>query len=375
MCAWCEAVRLKARSLAVWLLAAAASAGPVPAVAGDAIERFYTLSDFARVDKIDAHVHVHGSADRFMAQAAHDRFRLLTINVDYPDFPSLPQQQRDAVSLRRRFPGRVAFAAAFSVVGFQDTDWAAQAIRQIEEAVTDGAVGVKIWKNIGMTLRDADGGYVMIDDARFEPVLAELERRHLVLLAHQAEPLNCWLPMHRMTVRSDREYFSEHPQYYMYAHPEMPAHDAILAARDRMIAAHPALRLDAVHLASLEWDVDRVAAFLDRFPNASVDLAARLVHLEYQASRDPGKVRAFLLRYQDRVLYGSDDAYGPGDADPKAVAEVHSGWLQDWRFLATSDAMHSSDFSAGYRGLRLPREVLDKVYRANAEALFAGAWH
>ena len=128
-----------------------------------------------------------------------------------------------------------------------------------------------------------------------------------------------------MTVRSDRDYFREHPQYYMYQHPQMPSHDTILAARDRLLSAHPALRFDAVHLASLEWDVDRVAAFLDRFPNASVDLAARMVHLQHQAAANRDKVRAFLLRYQDRVLYGSDVAYGPGDSDAAAVGGAPAG--------------------------------------------------
>ena len=159
-----------------------------------------------------------------------------------------------------------------------------------------------------------------------------MARDHLVLLGHQAEPLNCWLPFEQITVRGDRDYFRHHPQYYMYQHPEMPSHDTILAARDRMLEAHPTLRFDSVHLASLEWDVDRVAAFLDRFPNANVDLAARLVHLEYQAARKPAKVRQFLIRYQDRILYGSDDSYGPGDSDARAVAEVHSGWVRTGGF-------------------------------------------
>jgi hypothetical protein len=101
----------------------------------------------------------------------------------------------------------------------------------------------------------------MPDDPRFEPIFARLEHDHIVLLGHQAEPLNCWLPFDEMTVRSDREYFREHPQYYMYQHPEMPSHEIILAARDRMLKAHPALHFDAVHLASLEWDVDKVANF------------------------------------------------------------------------------------------------------------------
>jgi len=362
---------------AAYFLALLATGAGATAVGGSATAgagRYYTLEDFAGVEKIDAHVHVHGPADHFMAQALADGFRILTIDVDYPDYPPIDEQQRDAVSLRARYPGHVAFATTFSVASFQSPGWSAAVLHDIDAAVTRGAVGVKIWKNIGMALRDADGRYVMPDDARLEPIIAHLEQRHIVLLGHQAEPLNCWLPPEKMTVRSDREYFREHPQYYMYRHPEMPSHDAILAARDRVLRAHPALRFDAVHLASLEWDVDRVAGFLERFPRARVDVAARLVHLEYQAATHRAKVRRFLIRYQDRILYGSDEAYGPDDSDAAAIVALHAGWLADWRFLATSDLMRSEDFDAAFRGLHLPRSVLDKIYRRNAQALFPGAW-
>jgi predicted TIM-barrel fold metal-dependent hydrolase len=142
-----------------------------------------------------------------------------------------------------------------------------------------------------------------------------------------------------------------------------------------MLMAHPDLRFDAVHLASLEWDVDKIAEFLDRFPNANVDMAARLVHLEYQAASHPDKVREFLIRYQSRILYGSDDAYGPGDSDPRAVEEIHADWLADWQFLATADRMHSADFKAEFRGVHLPREVVEKIYWRNAQSMFAGAWN
>jgi hypothetical protein len=360
-------------ALAGFALPAFAHAAAPGAPAADA-PGYYTLEDFARVEKIDAHVHVHGPADKLMAQAIADHFRFLIINVDYPDFPPIPEQERDAVSLRQRYPGRAAFAGTFSVANFSSPDWTQSALRQIDEAVARGAVGIKIWKNIGMSLRDADGRYVMLDDKRFEPLIERIEHDGIVLLSHQAEPLNCWLPYDKMTVRSDREYFREHPQYYMYRHPEMPSHDAILAARDRMLRAHPDLRFDGVHLASLEWDVDRVAAFLDAFPTARVDVAARLVHLEYQAATHPDKVRRFLIRYQDRVLYGTDLAYGPGDSDPAALADIHHDWLEDWRFLATSDRMRSEDFKAPFTGLHLPRGVVDKLYRDNAETWFPGAW-
>ncbi|MBS0581218.1 MAG: amidohydrolase family protein [Proteobacteria bacterium] len=339
-----------------------------------AAERYYDANDFAYVRKIDAHVHLHGPSTLFMAQALRDNFRVLTINVDYPDFPPPAEQLKDAVSLREHYPGRVAFAGTFSVDGFPSAAWLEAAEASIENAREHGAVGIKIWKNIGMSLQDAPGHYVMLDDPHLEPVLALIESRHLVLLNHQAEPLNCWLPPERMTVRSDLEYFREHPQYYMYQHPEMPAHDAILAARDRALARHPHLKVDAVHLASLEWDVDKVADFLERFPDARVDVAARMVHLKYQAVQDRGRVRAFLVRYQDRILYGSDEAYGPGDADPQAVTEVHRDWLEDWRFLTGGATLHSPDFAAPFKGLQLPRSVVDKIYRTNAEALFPRAW-
>jgi predicted TIM-barrel fold metal-dependent hydrolase len=349
---------------------------PCAALAGApaAQPQFYAAGDFARVPKIDAHVHLHGPANLFMAEAVRDGFRVVTINVDYPDFPPPAEQLKDAVSLRERYPGRVAFVGTFSVEGFPSAAWLQGALAAIADAQSHGAAGIKIWKNIGMTLQDSPGHYVMPDDPRLAPVISRIESDHLVLLGHQAEPLNCWLPPEKMTVRSDREYFSEHPQYYMYHHPEMPSHDAILAARDRMLAAHPGLKFEGVHLASLEWDVDKVADVLERFPDARVDVAARLVHLEYQAAHDPERVRAFLVRYQDRILYGSDDAWGPADTDTRALAEVRRDWLADWAFLTGSGTQHSGDFAAPFTGLHLPRSVIDKIYRGNAEALFPGAW-
>jgi predicted TIM-barrel fold metal-dependent hydrolase len=335
--------------------------------------QFYNERDFERIEKIDAHVHLHGSADRFMAQAIRDHFRVLTINVDYPDFPPIADQLAAALSLRQRYPGRVAFAATFSVADFLSPTWATEQVSGIEAAFDQGAVGVKLWKNIGMDLKEGDR-YVMPDDSRFEPILAAIERAHRVLLGHQAEPLNCWLPFKQMTVKSDREYFAEHPQYYMHDHPERPSHEAILAARDRMLAAHPHLRFDAVHLASLEWDVARIARFLDQFPNAVVDMSARTSHLERQAVKSPQKVRAFLIRYQDRILYGSDNEYGPVEGDAAAITAVHEGWYSDWRFLATDRRLHSPEFPFAYSGMHLPKTVVDKIYRLNAEREFPNGW-
>jgi predicted TIM-barrel fold metal-dependent hydrolase len=348
--------------------AADASRGP-----GHGLDH-YAMADFDRVEKIDVHVHLHGELPGFLARARADNVRLLTINVDYADFPPIDEQQRTAIALRRANPGRVEFAATFPVDGFEAPGWPAATLRRLDAAFADGAIAVKVWKNVGMSLRDSSGRAVMVDDARLAPVFAALADRGVVVLGHQGEPLNCWLAPERMTVRGDREYFAAHPQYYMADHPEWPSHARQIAARDRLLVAHPTLKFVGLHLASLEWDVDRLAAFLDRFPQASVDVAARLVHLEQQAIRHRAKVRRFLIRYQDRILYGSDIARLPDATDAAFAAEADAAWRADWRFLNTGDTLRSDDLPAAFRGLALPRAVVDKIYRSNARRVFPAAW-
>jgi predicted TIM-barrel fold metal-dependent hydrolase len=334
----------------------------------------YCDDDFRRVDKIDAHVHLSGELPAFMARAETDGFRLLTINVNYADFPPLADQLRDAVTLRRAYPARVAFAATFDAGGSDRPDWLPQTQQQLDDALAQGAVGVKVWKDIGMQLRDADGRAVMIDDTRFAPIFRSLVERGVVVLGHQGEPRNAWLPLEQMTVRGDREYFAEHPQYHMFRHPEWPGYEEQLAARDRLLDRYPQMRFIGVHLASLEWDVERVAGFLTRYPAASVDLAARLVHLQRQAVDDREKVRAFFIAFQDRILYGTDLTRGHDQSDAELADEAHEAWFKDWRFLTSDALMHSDEFDGSFRGLALPRTVIDKIYRDNARKLFPRAW-
>jgi predicted TIM-barrel fold metal-dependent hydrolase len=334
----------------------------------------YDIADFATVEKVDAHVHLHGTLPAFMARAQADGFRLLTINVNYADFPPLDKQLADALALRRTYPRQVAFATTFDASDSNRGEWLARTQRHLETTLRQGAVGVKVWKDIGMQQRDPDGHVVMIDDARFEPIFDTLEKRGIVVLGHLGEPRNAWLPYDAMTTRGDREYFTAHPQYHMFAHPEWPSYEEQLAARDRLLERHPKLQFVALHLASLEWSVERLSGFLRLHPQASVDLAARLVHLKLQASTDPQKVRRFFIEHQDRILYATDLTRSLEQDDAAFAAEAHAVWLDDWRFLASGQPMHSSEFAAPLRGLALPREVVDKIYCGNARRTFPTAW-
>lgn len=334
----------------------------------------YGDDDFARVEKIDAHMHLHGALPTFIARAKQDNVRVLTINVDYPDFPALDKQAAVAEDLHRRYPRDVAFATTFATDKFEQPGWAEATNRQLDRALAGGAVGVKVWKNIGMHLRDAKGRAVLIDDPHFKPVFDHLTEKGTMVLVHQAEPLNCWLPVEKMTVASDREYFTVHPQYHMYGKTEWPTHEQLLAARDHLLDLHPKMRFIGVHLASLEWDVDRIAAFLERYPHANVDLSARISHLQHQAIANHAKVRAFMIRYQDRILYGTDLASSASQPDADFAADAHKAWRDDWAFLTSDRELTSTELDKPFRGLALPRAVVDKIYAKNARREFPQAW-
>jgi predicted TIM-barrel fold metal-dependent hydrolase len=184
-----------------------------------------------------------------------------------------------------------------------------------------------------------------------------------------------------MTTENDRSYFREHPEYHMYLHPEMPTYETLMAARDRFVDRHPRLSFVGAHMASLEWSVDVLAAFLDAHPGASVDLAARMTQVQYQSAKDRDKVREFFIRYQDRLLYGTDLTESPVTAADRAQnppvergrfqQEADGFWRSDWRYLATAVSQHIDAIDADVVGLALPAAVIDKLYDRNARRVFA----
>jgi hypothetical protein len=366
-------------SVAIALLAACTESkvesAPAPAPIPAPETANYSMEDFARVRKLDAHVHVNVPDPIFLEQAKADGFELMSINVDYPDFPKLADQRAAALVQLRADPQRFHWATTFSMQGFGKPDWAGKVGDSLAADAADGAKAVKIWKNVGMQEKSA-GKLIMLDDPAISPIADRIQALGITLIGHQGEPHNCWLPLEQMTTDNDREYFRNHPQYHMYLHPEMPGYEDQIKARDNFVAAHPQLRFVGAHLGSLEYDVDRIAAFLDRFPNASVDMAARMSQVQYQSVRNLEKVRAFFVRYQDRLLYGTDLTLNPGEATTAETRaefkrSAHDVWTRDWRYLATNESQRVEIIQADVPGLALPREIIDKVYYLNAAKAFA----
>ena len=335
--------------------------------------QYYTIADFKTVEKYDVHVHVNTYKNAFLKQAEEDNFRLVTINWDdVNDPPPMEEQQKFSLHQISAFPDRIAYATTFSIRNFSKDNWQEQTIAYLKNSFDSGAIAVKIYKVIGMSLRDKNGKLVMIDDPRFDPVIDFIVKNNIPIVGHLGEPKNCWLPLDKMTIKGDQSYFKENPKYHMYLHPEFPSYQDQIRARDHMLEKHPDLQFIGAHLGSLEWSVDELAKRLDKFPNMAVDMAARISHLQYQAKNNWQQVHDFCIKYQDRLLYATDILISDSESDSSVNKQAHDVWLSDWKFFATDEKMQSSEFEGDFKGLKLPREVIDKIYRTNAEKWFHG---
>jgi hypothetical protein len=335
-------------------------------------DEFYTMQDFGRVEKYDAHVHLNIYDTTFIKAAKDDNFRLITVNVNTPYYPSIQEQQKVAMKLVEKYPDRLSYSTAFTLEDWGTAKWQPQTLAYLENSFKKAAVAVKIWKNIGMALKDKSGKFVMIDDTRFDLVLDFIEKNNITLIAHLGEPRNAWLPVEQMTVSNDKEYFTDHPEYHMYLHPENPTYEDEINARDNMLRKHPKLKVVGAHLGSLEWNVDELAKRLDQFPNLAVDMAARISHLQFQSVKNWQKVHDFMVKYQDRLIYATDQGVDAESNGTELNKSLHAVRLNDWAFLATGNEMTTSDFDQTFKGLNLPKQVIDKIYFDNAKNWFPG---
>ncbi|MCK5691598.1 MAG: amidohydrolase family protein [Bacteroidales bacterium] len=325
---------------------------------------------YQEMTKIDAHVHIRTTDPAIMEYAASEGFKLLTINTRSNSQEDIDSQKDFAMKMKSLYPNEISWLATFSMENFEEAGWADGVIRKLQEDLDQGASGFKIWKDIGMTFQDSLGRFVLLDDPLFEPVLEFMEASGFPLLTHIGEPLNCWLPLDSMTVNGDKSYFKNHPEYHMYLHPDYPSHESLMQSRDQVLARYPGLKMIGAHLGSLEWDVDVLAERLDRYPNFTVDMAARVCHFQVQ---EPDKVRNFIIKYQDRILYATDAGVSEENVEDR-IKWLENEWRSDWSYFATDSLMSSRNVEGEFMGLDLDEEVLRKIFYSNALAWYPGAF-
>ena len=323
---------------------------------------------FASLEPIDTHTHVFETAPAFIAMLERLHLHVLDILVvndkNGPQTP-LETQRQEALKFVSSSMGRARLCTTFDPFRFNDPNFPQEAIESVNQDFSRGAVAVKIWKNIGMELKNASGQYVMPDDPRFEPIYRDIAAHHKTLIAHLAEPDVAWGPPDPAAL--DAPYYAEHPEWDMSKIPGVPSKKAILKARDHLLEMNPDLRVVGAHLGSMEADVDQIADRFRLYPNFAIDTAARVPHLMIQPKN---KVRSFMLKYQDRILYATDLEFRPGENVQAICKEWEEHYSLDWRYFSTNDTFEYKGHKI--EGLNLPRPVLRKLYHDNALRWFPG---
>jgi predicted TIM-barrel fold metal-dependent hydrolase len=312
-------------------------------------------------ERIDTHVHIHRDAPAVVSALKATRWRGLDIVVcpasgDEPF--DLDEKLKATMKVARGSGGALGWASTFDARGFEKVDFADRTIEGLRRSFDDGAVGVKIWKNIGMAIKAKSGAYLLPDDTTLRPIYEAIQYADKTLIAHLAEPDGAWMPLDSQN--PEIQYYSNNPQWHMYGKPNAPVKQSILKARDRVLARFPKLRVVGCHLGSDEDDLRRLGQRLDAYPNFAVDTAARVRYFA-RGSRD--QVREFLIRYQDRILYATD--FSLRDGNPAVAARSLSALHdRDWAFFSRGEAMDYAGHPT--RGLELPESVLRKIFRENA---------
>ena len=242
----------------------------------------------------------------------------------------------------------------------QRPDFARRVARDLAAAKERGASGVKIFKQFGLEYKNADGSMITIDDPRWDEIWRACGELGLPVLIHVADPAAFFLPIDETNERWEE--LHRHPEWSFYG-PKFPRREALLAAFLRIVKRHSKTIFIGAHVASNAEDLTTVGWWLDEHPNLYVEIASRIAEL----GRQPFSARHFALKYQDRILFGTD---GPW---PEERIRLY------WRFLETED--ESFPYSErpfppqgfwNIYGIQLPDDVLRKIYNGNAQRVIPG---
>lgn len=267
----------------------------------------------------------------------------------------------DAIKTIERY--RQANTERFSTIGWMDwtgiecDDFIQVTLDRIDRLVEAGIVGFKIWKDLGLTVRDREGRLLRIDDERLAPIFDRCGELGIPVMVHIGDPEAFFLPIDANNERLEE--LSAHPDWSFYGSTFGKCE--LLAQRDRVFKRHRNTTFVAAHIAENSEDLANVTAMLEANPNVFVDISARVSEL----GRQPYSARRFFLRFADRILFGSD-----------LVPEIDMYRLY-YRFLETEDEYFDYPSHASRQGrwkvygINLPDDVLRKVYRENALNLLA----
>ncbi len=327
----------------------------------------------AKFPFIDVHNHQFQMADQSLDELVEEMDKLnmaVMVNLSGRGFKRIEAEdgsvrfalqdgdylKKSIENVRDKAPGRFVL---FTNVSFEDVDepgWLDSTLRQLEADVASGAQGLKIYKSLGLTTKDSSGKRIPTNDPRLDPIWAKCGELGIPVLIHTGEPAPFWLPKDGNNERLLE--LIERPERYRDPE-EYPAWEDIMGEQHDLFRTHPETTFINAHLGWMGNDLARLGRLLDELPNMYTEIGAVLAEL----GRQPRYAREWLIKYQDRVLFGKD-SWRPEE------------YYVYFRVLETAD-----DYFDYYRrrhafwkmyGLNLPDEVLKKIYYQNALRLLPG---
>ncbi|NRA36860.1 MAG: amidohydrolase family protein [Planctomycetes bacterium] len=320
---------------------------------------------------IDAHSHMAGDDSLVLDLCAEFDVQHYNICVAFVG-GDLNEQREMYARLAEQHPERYRWITSFDIPSHEDflaPDAYAQRIKeQLDVDFSRGAIGCKIWKNVGMEIRCPEGHIVHSDHEIFTPIFSHLAACHKPLLAHLGEPYACWQPLDFESPHGG--YFSRNPKWHMYGKKDVASHEDIMTAFDRVLERHPDMKCVGAHLGSLEYDLQKMAERFERFPNFAVDTGARnndFAYLDREACRE------FFIAYADRILFGIDSALPLAEQQEaqyrQEVVDYYQQSMKEAQTFYGTDQACVMDGKAT-QGLDLPADVLQKIFKENAQVWY-----
>jgi predicted TIM-barrel fold metal-dependent hydrolase len=329
-----------------------------------------------RFHRIDVHTHIAPDgvehAVRLMNEWGIDG--VVNLSGMYPGPPRNPLERQLAAAAESG--GRIAVFTTpdFKLVRRRPTDYGVAMADQLTEAHRLGAIGLKITKGLGLGYPAADGIHLLaVDDPGLDPMFERAGELGMPVAIHCGDPKAFWKPATPDNERWDE--LQAHPEWSFY-NSGAPSWQELYDAFERRVARHPKTTFIAVHFGDDPEDPDNVGRMLDRYPNFFVDTAARVPEIGRQPQE---KMRRFFIKYQDRILFGTDTGigadqdemmYGSNGATPPTRADEVRFFTETWRYFQTLDRQIDSPTPIQGRwkidGVGLPESVLRKVYFDNA---------
>jgi predicted TIM-barrel fold metal-dependent hydrolase len=252
-------------------------------------------------------------------------------------------------------PGRFLTFALIDDEGVAEDGWSQREAKRLEESFKMGAKGLKFHKSLGLDWKLKNGQYMMPDDPKLDAIYEVCAKYHRPIMIHTGDPVAFFTPLDKNNERWHE--LNEHPDWLWYG-PDIPPLKPLLDAFIRAVAKHPKTMFIGAHVDNLAEDLETVGKWLDAYPNLMCSIDARISEL----GRQPYTARKFLIKYQDRILFGTDTT--PRDRESYRIY---------YRFLETDDeyfdcqkSHHLQGFWMIY-GVYLPNDVLEKIYLKNAE--------